>query len=228
MKSEHELFSVITGDIVESSGFSYESRNSVIDYLSESFLSVEHRLNLENNVLLPFEIYRGDSFQVVLDYPEKALLACILLLLGLGLSDMDGKYLSARISIGLGSIDYIPDSGYTGEADGEAFRLSGKALDLMKQKGQNLLITTPSPAFNLLLETQCAFFDLLESGWTVNQKEILFEKLSGATQKEIAAKYSKSQSSVSQSLGAAGFQVIRKFLEGYEDLFKYADLFTER
>jgi transcriptional regulator with XRE-family HTH domain len=77
-----------------------------------------------------------------------------------------------------------------------------------------------------MLESQCAFFDNMAARWTDIQKEILFEKLGGLTQDEIASKLGKSQSTVSQSLKAAGFDALKKFLDNYASLFEYPDIFS--
>ncbi|MCQ6963605.1 SatD family protein [Methanolobus chelungpuianus] len=224
MMHKNDLCAVITGDLVKSSELEYQDRESVLSSLRESFGSIGEQLHLQDTVLLPFEIFRGDSFQVVIARPERALLLSVLLSLMLDLSAKE-KGLSARISIGIGTVGYIPPSGNVGEADGTAFRLSGKMLDSMKQKEQSLLISTQGPALNMMLETQCAFFDLIYGRWTGIQKELIMEKLSGSTQEEIAARHRKSQSAVSQSLKAAGFDAVKKFIANYENLFKYPDIF---
>jgi hypothetical protein len=226
MIRENSLCAVITGDLVRSSELEYRERESVISCLRESFRSTEELLQLHDDILLPFAIFRGDSFQIVITRPERALLLSLLLSAGLSLSGGE-KDISARISIGIGTIDYVPASGNVGEADGVAFRLSGKMLDSMKQKGQVLLITTPDPVINMMLETQCAFFDLIAARWTAIQKELIMEKLSGLTQEEIAARHGKSQSTVSQGLKAAGFDAVKKFVSNYESLFGYPDIFLK-
>ncbi len=226
MVNRNTLYAVITGDLVGSSEIDYACRKAVLSYMHDSFRFLEKEMNLKDDILLSFEIFRGDSFQAVLN-PQHALLASVILYLKLGIFDRKGADLSVRISIGIGSIDYLPESGNIGEADGMAFRLSGKALDSMKKKDQYLLITSPDPALDLLFESQCAFFDLTASRWTDIQKEILLGKLSGLTQEEIAAMKGKTQSSVSQSLKAAGFDAIKTFLDNYESLFAYPGIFMQ-
>ncbi|WP_342304909.1 SatD family protein [Methanolobus sp. ZRKC5] len=227
MINEKVLYAVITGDLVQSSQLEHETREEMIAYLRDSLMFIEDHLQLHDTIFLPFDIFRGDSFQVVLSKPDRALLASVLLSQRLSLFNEGSKDFAARLSIGIGTIEYIPDSGNIGEADGVAFRLSGKALDTMKQKGQNLLVTTPNPALNLMFETQCSFFDLIAGRWTNIQKEIILEKLSGSTQEEIASRHGKSQSTISQSLKASGFDGVKKFLFNYEHLFEYEDVFVE-
>ncbi|MDY0387607.1 MAG: SatD family protein [Methanolobus sp.] len=227
MINKNGLYAVITGDLVKSSQLEHGAREKMIAYLRESLMFIEDKLELQDAVFLPIDIFRGDSFQIVLSQPDRALLASIILSLRLSLFNKDAKDFAARISIGIGTIEYIPKSGDIGEADGAAFRLSGKALDTMKEKDQNLLITSSNPALNLMFETQCAFFDLIAIRWTNIQKEILLETLSGSTQEEIASKHGKSQSTISQSLKASGFDAVKKSLSNYEHLFEYTDAFAK-
>jgi hypothetical protein len=211
---------------VGSSEISYNDREILLSALHESFFFVSNTLHPDDDSIPPFEISRGDSFQTLLRTPEDALLASVLLFLKLGFFSKINQKIASRISIGIGSVEYIPESGSVGEADGQAFRLSGKTLDSMKEQEKHLLISTASPALNLMLESQCAFFDNMAARWTDIQKEILFEKLGGLTQDEIASKLGKSQSTVSQSLKAAGFDALKKFLDNYASLFEYPDIFS--
>lgn len=227
MINKESLCAVITGDLVSSSELGYQRRESVLSYLHSSFGSIAVQLQVDDAVLLPFDIYRGDSFQVVLTCPERALLISVLLSIKLSLFDQEMNDLAARISIGIGTIGHIPDSGNVGEADGVAFRLSGRSLDMMKEKDQGLLVTAPNAALNLMFESQCTFFDLISGRWTDIQKGMIFEKLSGLTQEEIASRHGRSQSTVSQSLRSAGFDTVKKFLANYEGLFNYPGIFVE-
>ncbi|SDG14287.1 SatD family (SatD) [Methanolobus vulcani] len=224
MQDKRKLYAVITGDLVSSSDMDYSDRESLLSVMHDSFSFVKNCLYLDGGKIMPFEISRGDSFQTVVRNPKDALLISVLLLLKLSVGE-NGQRLESRFSIGIGSVEYFPDSGSVGEADGQAFRFSGKELDNMKEQEKQLLITTANPALNLMLESQCAFFDNMVARWTDVQKEILLEKLSGLTQDEIASKLGKSQSSISQSLKAAGFDALRKFLDNYANLFEYTEIF---
>ncbi|ETA69351.1 MULTISPECIES: SatD family protein [Methanolobus] len=226
MQDNRELYAVITGDLISSSDMNYSDREVLLSIMHDTFSFINNQFHPAGELSFPFEISRGDSFQTLLRTPEDALLASVLLFLKLGFFSKINQKIASRISIGIGSVEYIPESGSVGEADGQAFRLSGKTLDSMKEQEKHLLISTASPALNLMLESQCAFFDNMAARWTDIQKEILFEKLGGLTQDEIASKLGKSQSTVSQSLKAAGFDALKKFLDNYASLFEYPDIFS--
>jgi hypothetical protein len=226
MQVKNELYAVITGDLVGSSEISYNDREILLSALHESFFFVSNTLHPDNNSIPPFEISRGDSFQALFSDPENALMASVLIILKLSLFSEADRKLETRISIGIGSVEYLSESGNVGEADGQAFRLSGRTLDSMKGQEKKLMITSSNPALNLILESQCAFFDNTATRWTKIQKQFLLEKLTGRTQNEIALKYGKSQSTISQSLKAAGFDSLKKFLDNYANLFEYPGIFV--
>ncbi|WMW24988.1 ECF-type sigma factor [Methanolobus sediminis] len=224
MQDKRKLYAVITGDLISSSDMDYSDREALLLIMHDSFSFVKNCLYPDGGEILSFEISRGDSFQNIVRNPKDALMVSVLLLLKLG-TGKNERRLAARMSIGIGSVEYFPDSGSVGEADGQAFRFSGKTLDTMKEQEKQLLVTTANPALNLMLESQCAFFDNMAGRWTGVQKEILLEKLSGLTQDEIALKLGKSQSTISQSLKAAGYDALKKFLDNYASLFEYPGIF---
>ena len=68
---DRELHAVITGDIVGSSKLQVNQRSHLLSVLKSSFQLIGDIL--PNEILAPFEIHRGDSFQGVLSKPEVAL-----------------------------------------------------------------------------------------------------------------------------------------------------------
>jgi DNA-binding transcriptional ArsR family regulator len=226
LQDKRELYAVITGDLVGSSEISYNDREILLSALHDSFSYMNAFIHPDYNHVPFFEISRGDSFQTLFSDPENALMASVLILLKLSLFSEDEKEIETRISIGVGSVEFLSESGSVGEADGQAFRFSGKTLDSMKENERKLMITTANPALNLILESQCSFFDYVANRWTRIQKKFLLDKLIGMTQGEIAKKYGKSQSTVSQSLKAAGYDSLKLFLDNYANLFEYSEAFS--
>ncbi len=127
------MLSVITGDIVQSSLLNQEERKMVLFELKELFKSWNKLFPIE------FTIYRGDSFQAVLKNPAKSLLVSLLIrakLRSLSTQNSLAKIWDARISIGIGEIDFEAEKII--ESDGEAFQLSGRNLDEMKRKDERI------------------------------------------------------------------------------------------
>jgi hypothetical protein len=67
----HDLYAVVTGDIISSSKFKEKQHEHLLSALKSSFRTIEEIW--PNIIYAPFGIYRGDSFQGVLSKPEKAL-----------------------------------------------------------------------------------------------------------------------------------------------------------
>lgn len=212
--SETHIFAVLTGDLEGSSRFKGNRRDELLVKVKDCFKTVEQFLP-PNTVVSGFEIYRGDSFQCVLVSPEDALVAAVFLRCCL-LADEDfDKRLDARVSIGIGSIDFLPSSGRGAEGDGEAFRNSGIMLESMKKLKLKTRITTPWPQVNKDLEVMCILFDALSQRWSPEQAQAILGRLHGWTQETIAARHSISQSAVNQRLKLAGSIAVEKFLEYY-------------
>lgn len=144
MIDKKKIYAVITGDIVKSSKYRDEPyREKLISVLKESFNSTEKIL--PKVLYAPFYIFSGDSFQGVLTEPGLALNAAIIIRTALhfGFKLKQQRYpLDARIAVGIGKIDFLPDK--PAEGDGDAFRLSGRNLNKIKGD-QRLLVRTPWP-----------------------------------------------------------------------------------
>jgi hypothetical protein len=118
------VFAVLTGDIIESSQLLPERIERARTIITEAALRFQQK---EAEVVhgKP-EFFRGDAWQLLLTEPHLALRVA-LLIRALLRAKLD---VDTRISIGLGGVDNIsrtPTSLWTGEA----FTLSGRALDKM-------------------------------------------------------------------------------------------------
>ncbi|MGE5409759.1 MAG: hypothetical protein ACM3MI_02275, partial [Clostridiales bacterium] len=71
-----QTFAVITGDIVKSRKIAPKDIDSVISSLKEVFGLINDKLLNKEGA---FEIFRGDSFQGIVPYPEKALLVSLII-----------------------------------------------------------------------------------------------------------------------------------------------------
>lgn len=197
---------VITADIINSTKVLDERRNLLPTTLDNIIQE------LQIICFVKCEMYRGDSFQIVLDDYTKSLKVAILIRLGLIKSNLlnVGK-LDARMAIGIGDVVYENDR--VALSDGEAFRLSGRTFDnLSKQK---ILIATSQQSINEQLNILLAFVDDLLKHITVAQSECLYEAiLYGKTQSDIAIKLDKKyRQSVAKHLKAAKEDLFKMFLE---------------
>ncbi len=144
---------MLTGDLEGSSRFKNNIWEELLVKVKGCFRKVE-QIFPYNSFVSGFEIYRGDNFQCVLANPEDALMAAISLRCCLLSEKCYGNRLDARVSIGAGSIDFLPAPGRGAEGDGEAFRNSGVMIEGMKKLKNKTSATTPWPEMNEDLEVK--------------------------------------------------------------------------
>ena len=208
-----DIKAVITGDIVRSEQIELNKRDLLLHVLQETVDS------LQNKSPMSMELFRGDSFQIVLEKPEMSLEVASMIRAGLKSNtpaDSFGVW-DARISIGIGTIDYLGDRVVT--SDGEAFRLSGRGLDAMEKS--RLVIKTCWQEVNEELDAGLAFVDDLITGWSVNQAKAIFLSMGkGLSQSNIANSIAKSQQNVSKTLTSAKESLLVRFSARFETIIK--------
>ena len=162
-------------------------------------------------------MFRGDSFQAVIDSPENAMKIAVLLRAGLkGHTPKECKKpWDARLSIGVGTISYHADN--TVLSDGEAFQYSGRELDEMGKR--RLVVKTRWADVNEELLVSGAFADEVVSSWSVPQSQAAYQALLyNISQKEIANKFQKSAQNISKLLGAAKVNLVQMYIDRYHKL----------
>jgi len=208
-----ETKAVITGDIVRSELIALDKRDLLIQVLHQI---VE---NLQDKSPMRMELFRGDSFQIVVDSPEMSLKIASMMRAGLKSNTPKGSKTEwdARISIGIGTIDYQGDSIVT--SDGEAFKLSGRGLDTMEKN--RLAVNTCWQDVNEELDAGLAFVDDLITGWSVNQANAVYLSVGkGLSQANIASTIAKSQQNVSKTLTSAKESLLVRFSDRFEAIIK--------
>ena len=194
---------VITADMVNSTRFSSEKTSAWLTQLLE-----ELRDDKTFEWTLKPEIYRGDSFQGVLNTPESALRVAIL---SRAIMRSNAAGADLRIAIGIGETDLITDR--PGTSDGEAFRLSGRLADQIRERKSKIAFALPRPSPSLDCMT-----DLLETlieGWTTAQSEVIRALLHDESISQVAERLSISQSAVSQRVSSAKWWAIESALATY-------------
>jgi len=127
-----------------------------------------------------------------------------------------------RMAIAIGKIDDLPgDRVSTGE--GEVFRLSGSNLAEMK-KYQRISFGATNGVIGRDVDSLFrGAMDLLSAlliGLSPAQAEVIWYKLKGYTQNEIAGRTGRKQQSVSDILIAGQWRNIRGFLETFEEILE--------
>ncbi|MDT3696799.1 MAG: SatD family protein [Ignavibacterium sp.] len=199
-----KLYSVITGDIIKSSKLSIEMHKKLVKVLR----------NCSREVLKVFpgalkyepELFRGDSWQLLIQKPEKALSIALFYRAYLKANLMVNK-IDARMAVSVGTVDYIESS----VGVGDAYKISGKALDKKgkrKIKFVSEILKNPE-VIDLIIYNS----DFISSRWTRNQSKIILLALQDYDQNKIALKLKISQQAVSKQLDSAGWNIISNNIE---------------
>ncbi len=216
-----QKYAVITGDIVKSENIKGSDRQMLIVELKKAFEEINSQFLHEKK--LPFEIYRGDSFQALIKQPQEALEISLMLrakIRSLTPLQRENKTLwDTRLAIGIGSIDFFANRII--ESDGEAFKFSGRILEKMK-KEERLKIHTPWNEVNEELKVACLFADTIINRWSVNQSEVIYRYLlKRETQQELARQFNISQPALRKRLVVSGnIESMDTFIIRYRNLIQ--------
>lgn len=190
---------VITGDIINSRGAStarwQRQLKRVLSQYGESPRD--------------WEIYRGDSFQLVLN-AKQALWAAIHAKAAI----KQIVPLDIRMGIGLGKHSYKATK--VTASTGSAFVNSGEAFDQLKK--QALAISTGKIAIDEQFNLMLSLASLTMDSWSDTVAKVILTMIENPkkNQVEIAAKLKKSQSSISEALKRGGFDEIKQLIAYYE------------
>lgn len=193
------IISVITGDVVNSRKLNPE------DWLTK----IKTTLKSNKVPKSKWGIFRGDMFQIETT-PEDALELCIKLKSKIKeLKDID-----LRLSIGVGAKDYIGHK--IQESNGEAYINSGLGFENLNNK--NMIIQSPKQSFNEKWTVMLDMALLIMDNWSPITSQIFNYSLENPnlSQKQIAKKLDKIQSSISEALTRAGYTQIINMLSLYK------------
>lgn len=196
-------YGVITGDVIDFTSIEVDQRERLIIQTRQLIKSWTGKAERA-------EIFRGDSFQLLFDHVEETLKRSIQIRCWFKqyLAEAQNPHLDARISIGFGEVAYFGKSVL--DADGEAFHLSGRAFDDMKNTQNYFQVSTNSRALNEQLNIILNLANIIISQWTKNQAEVIFLQLEGKTQQQMADELQIAQSAVNNRLKLARWKEIDK------------------
>jgi len=209
------MYCVLTGDLVKSSSLKAKRKDIVI-ILNTLFAQLKNLENKTHEIWIS-DIFSGDSFQVVVSDAVFALKIALFIRAQLIQRSVRGPHIEARIAIGIGNIEYLNKNKLT-ESDGEAFRLSGRAINKMISY-RRLIVKSDDEQLNLILEVISSLLDAITSRWTPEQAEAISFWLFGETQASLAKKMGISQSAIHQRLQLAGHFAIESCLNEFNSIF---------
>jgi len=197
---------VLTGDIVNSTRLGKANERKLLRMLKrilDSYL---------------FEFYRGDSFQAYLKDPESAFRIALLCRAAAISIPLENETISSdvRISIGIGKVSTTVKT--LASAKGEAFLLSGRAFDEITVSDTRLSIVSFNQLANAGLQVVSDYANAIFRSMTSKQAEVIFELLNGKTQLEIAKKFKRTKSTISQHVSAGKWSEIESLLKQYENI----------
>ncbi len=224
------LKAVITADVVHSTKMSTAHRKWFNEKINKLLTFLENNKLLQPN---DYETSRGDSFQCLIHKPENALKIGFILKTGIKLLDpskpqfidngrkvasklLEKKNFDIRISIGIGTI--AVNSKKLSTSDGEAFQLSGRRIDEMKNERQTFCVTT-NDNFKSELYTQSFLIDNILAHATPLQCEVIYWKLYGLNEVAIAQKLDIKQSAVNQRSTSGGWHSIEVLLKRFQEIY---------
>jgi len=196
------MICVITGDI----------NNSKKNELKVWLKTLKKELDKIGNRPKFWEIYRGDSFQLIISNAEDALMTAIKIKAALkSIPNID-----VRMAIGIGKRTH--NAPKVTESNGSAFVHSGEKFEMLKKEKQNLAIKSDWPVFdkemNLFLKLSLIAMD----NWTVNGAEIVKTTIEnpGKLQEELGQIVGIKQNAISNRLKRAYYEEIMQVNEMFK------------
>ncbi|MDQ8140710.1 SatD family protein [Chryseobacterium sp. CFS15] len=187
------MIAVITGDVINSQHADTEVWITKLKNLLDKWGSAPET----------WEIYRGDEFQFKCNIDD-----VFWHFLAIKSLIKSQENLDVRIAIGIGEESFSSEK--ITESNGSAYVNSGRLLNDLKSDGDTVSIKTSNDAIdrdlNILLKWASKDFD----NWTMATAEIIHEMIMNQdyTQEDLAKKFTISQSSISQRLKRANYELI--------------------
>lgn len=221
---------VITGDIIRSMRMSNDDRLGLMRDISKELKKWNKDFGMRS------EIYRGDSFQCLLNKPASALRVALLIKTSIRSMSPGFSFVlqnknnpthvnristpfwifDARIAISIGTVDLPTNQLAT--SSGEAFELSGKLLDRMKEGKQSIAIAT-NDEFNAEFETESILLDAIISKTSPMQCKVIELKLLGFNEIEIGKRLKIVQPAVNQRSRSGNWNAIETIVERFEYIY---------
>lgn len=222
---------VISGDIVSSTSLIPKDKSLLELKLKQLIVTLETSFGVFARLI------KGDYLECVITKPEKALQIALLIkcfVKTINISS-DGSYkdnhrvkffktYGIRLALGYGKLDrFLPEKGIV---DGDAIYRSGRLINTTtthnKQRvviKNTLFFSSKSKPLNLQMSAILGLLDTILSSATARQSEVLYYKLTGKTEDEVAKIMDIGQSTVNQHSTSAGWNSIDTTINYFAMLF---------
>ncbi len=212
------MHAVITGDLISSSNYPKELLDEVVKNLGEEF---DH---FKKEDVGRFALWRGDSFQGVVSEAGKALEFALRLkaLVNQTNPDLTGsvksspKMADVRLALAVGTLS-DPDVDPS-DSNEEVFVRSGRALDSLRKNKRTIVAELPRNEANREIDVELLLLEYILNRWSVASAELIYCKLLGMEDYEIAEQLQISVPAVNKRKKVAGWKACARLLERFEEL----------
>ncbi|MDN3670642.1 fumarate hydratase [Echinicola jeungdonensis] len=224
-KQFQEIKAVISGDVISSTSLVEEDRVELEKRMAWLLGFLEDKFGVFGRII------KGDYLECVVGNPANALRVALAIKSFVKAFEVQSsknskinnriklfKTHGIRLAVGLGELSrFDPDKGII---DGEAVYLSGRLINVAHSHNKErvvikstLFFASSSEALNEQFQAMFALLDELISKATARQSEVLFWKLMGENESEIAERLDISQSVVNQHSTSLGWNGIEKAVD---------------
>ncbi len=223
---------VLSADIIAFTSLNEELRNKLIEYLTIFIKSIEKDFKAYGRII------KGDYIEIVVENPMDALTIMLQIKsyvksFSLNIKDTKNsnrlknfKNYGVRIAMGYGVLDKYDKA--NGIIDGEAIYFSGRKLNEETKTYNKERIVIKSTLFfisendvlNQNINTILSLIDILLNNATAKQCKILYFRLLGLTEQEIAKEVDAKQPTVNKQLTSIGWNAIEKSIKYFEQIIK--------
>ncbi|MCF8023953.1 MAG: hypothetical protein K9K82_00500 [Desulfobacteraceae bacterium] len=216
MQESGHIYAVITGDFIGFSDLDLEVRRSMPRAMAQAAHFV--RTVLPGVMSKDIAVFRGDSWQALLDDPVYALRIALIIRARI-LSSLGDSLPDTRMTIGVGPVDYV-DEAQVSAGDGPAFRRSGKMLESMTYLRNSGLLRycNPDVTHEYLVDALVRTAGALSGNWRPLQARAVLGILQGMNRAEIAENWPApvSRQAISKHLKNACWAAALHGLEAFE------------
>jgi len=225
----------ISADIISYTSLNETEKRNLEDAIRQLITILEERYKKDN---FYGRLIQGDYIEFALSKPNYALRIALLLKtfiksLSLEVNKKDKTRLKhfsehgIRLAIAIAPLEtYKPEKGII---DGEAIYLSGRTIKKYSTANKQKVVIKNTMYFcssNKTIQSEfdviLSLLDTIVTRFSPKQSEVIFNKLLGYSEKEIASKLDKYQSTISQHSTAAGWLSIEKTVNYFENYFNHA------
>ena len=211
------LVAVLSGDVVHSTALTGSARERLFETLQQGSAELTEWLG-GKVVQFPLDVFRGDSWQLLLRTPERALEAALFLrtfLMARTEILSKSEVLDQRIAVAVGRVSFVPGA-RASEGEGPAFQRSGRLLDALQSSVDRLRLDVSDFPSLRAWEWVFRYVDrLLSHRLTPARAKVVEWKLRGEGDTDIAGRLRITQPAVTQSVKGVDWHLLEETIQAF-------------